>query len=358
MEIAIIMNSPLVSVVMPVYNRERYVGAAIESILAQTFTDFEFIIVDDGSTDHSVDVIKRFPDPRIRLIQMPKNQGISAARNAGNELARGEFIAVMDSDDIALPRRLEKEVSYMRKHPEVGLCGASNRRVDNAMQPLAKPLREFRALTEHEACRAELLFGMPFTQATFLARREVYRQLRYDPHWETAEDHAFLARAAQCTRLGGLREVLHLTRWHPERTTFLLAEGHKKRGLQNGFWMLSQIGLPLTEEERALWCTFCAPEEKNISCIELKAIDVLGQRILEANRASAFLDQKSLHDAIAKRWWHICRLASPHGKAVFATYNRSPLRWQGPLGVLYAARMATLCLGLGQGFKIEHWFWE
>jgi glycosyltransferase involved in cell wall biosynthesis len=292
----------MISVVMPVYNREKYVGAAIESILAQTFTDFEFIIVDDGSTDHSLDVVKSYPDPRIRLIQMPKNQGISAARNAGNELARGEFIAVMDSDDIALPRRLERQLAYLRKHPEVGLCGASNRRVDNVMQPLAKPLREFRALTEHEACRAELLFGMPFTQATFLARREVYRQLHYDPHWETAEDHAFLARAAQFTRLGGLREVLLLTRHHPERATLLQAEGHKKRCLHNGFWVLSQIGLPLTDEERALWGTFCTPEDKNVSCIELKSIDVLCQRILEANRTSAFLGQRSLHDTIARRW--------------------------------------------------------
>ena len=343
---------------MPVYNRERYVGAAIESILAQTFGDFEFIIVDDGSTDHSVDVIKRYRDPRLHLAQLPKNQGISAARNVGNELAQGKFIAVMDSDDIALPRRLEKELSYMCKHPEVGLCGASNRRVDNAMQPLAKPFREFRAKTQHEACRAELLFGMPFTQATFLARREVYLQVQYDPHWQTAEDHAFLARAAQRTRLGGLREVLYLYRRHLENITFLEAEEHKKRGLQNGFLVLSQIGMPLTDEVRALWGTFCMPEDKNITCTELEAIDALGQRILKANQASGYLDQQSLHAAIARRWWHLCRLVSHQGRDVFAIYSRSPLRWHGPLSALYAARMATLCLGLGRGFMIERWFWQ
>ena len=98
------------------------------------------------------------------------------------------------------------------------------------------------------------------------------------------------------------------------------------------------------------------PEGKKITCTELKAIDALGQRILETNQASAYLDQKSLHGAIARRWWHLCRLVSHQGRDVFAIYSRSPLRWQGPLRALYAARMATLYLGLGRGFKIECWF--
>ena len=106
------MNNPLVSVVMPVYNREMYVGAAIESILGQTFTDFELIIVDDGSTDQSVAIIQGYRDPRIRLIRFSQNKGVSAARNVGNHEARGEFIAVMDSDDIALPKRLEKQLAF------------------------------------------------------------------------------------------------------------------------------------------------------------------------------------------------------------------------------------------------------
>lgn len=345
------MDKPLVSVVMPVYNREKYVGAAIESILSQTYTNFEFIIVDDGSTDHSVEVIQSYRDPRIRLIQLPNNQGISAARNAGNELARGEFIAVMDSDDIALPQRLEKELAYLHKHPEIGLCGASFRYFDDISQRLSKPRPVIRAITQHEKCHVSLLFCLPFAHPTILVRREVYKQLQYSLQWETTEDRIFLACAAQFTRLGGLKEVLLLVRDHKERSIFAHNGKHKNRELQNGYWMLNQMGLFLPEEDRVLWNILCVPN-KNISIDELKAIDILGQRILVINQESSYLDQKHLQDTFARRWWNLCRLASPLGKEVFKIYCRSPLRYKGAVSALYALRMATLCLGIGREISL------
>ncbi len=114
-------KDPLVSVVMPTYNRADLLPRSILSILTQTYKNIEFIIVDDGSTDHSVALIKSFQrmDPRIRLIENKENMGISVSRNKGQAAAKGKYIAIQDSDDISWPTRLEKEVDFLEKHPDV-----------------------------------------------------------------------------------------------------------------------------------------------------------------------------------------------------------------------------------------------
>ena len=123
-------TNPIVSVVMPAYNVELYVEEAVRSILNQTFCDFEFIIVDDGSTDRTPEILRSFTDPRIRLLFNEKNEGNYPARNRGCRLARGKYIAVMDADDVALPERLEKQVRFMEGNPDVLACGTAYRLMD------------------------------------------------------------------------------------------------------------------------------------------------------------------------------------------------------------------------------------
>ena len=116
-------RDPKVTVLMPIYNGERYLGEAIDSILGQTLRDFELLIIDDGSTDGSRGIIESYSDSRINLVRNDCNLGLVATLNRGLELSRGDYIARMDCDDIALPTRLEKQVQYMDHNPEVGLCG-------------------------------------------------------------------------------------------------------------------------------------------------------------------------------------------------------------------------------------------
>lgn len=113
------MQKPLFSVLMPVYNGEKYLREAIDSILEQTLTDFEFLIIDDGSKDNSVQIINSYNDPRIRLVKNETNLGISKTLNRGIEMASAEFIARMDADDISYPARLQKQYDYLIKHPRV-----------------------------------------------------------------------------------------------------------------------------------------------------------------------------------------------------------------------------------------------
>lgn len=114
---------PEISVVLSVYNDAKYVGVAIESVLAQTFTDFELIIIDDASTDESLSIARDFADERIRIVENEENLGLTKSLNKGISLAQGKYIARMDSDDICLPTRFEKQVAYLDAHPDVGVCG-------------------------------------------------------------------------------------------------------------------------------------------------------------------------------------------------------------------------------------------
>ncbi len=112
------MNSPILTVVMPVYNGEKHIIEAIESVINQTFKDFELIIINDGSLDTSVEKILSIKDKRLRFIDLPKNKGIAYCRNLGIEESRGEFLAWTDCDDLNLPTRFEKQISFLENNPE------------------------------------------------------------------------------------------------------------------------------------------------------------------------------------------------------------------------------------------------
>ncbi len=125
--------APLVSVVMPVYNSEEYVAEAIESVLGQTFSDFEFIIVDDGSQDRSPEIIREYErrDERVRLLRQESNRGVSFARNRGIDASGSDIVAFMDSDDVSLPARLEQQVRFLQDNPEIGAVGICTKAVNH-----------------------------------------------------------------------------------------------------------------------------------------------------------------------------------------------------------------------------------
>jgi len=124
------MNKPRITALMTVFNGEKYIREAIESFLNQTYKDFEFLIIDDASVDSSRDIILSFKDPRIRLIANEKNIGFVSSLNKGLQLAKGEYIARIDADDISMPERLEKQLIFMENHPEVGLLGCWVENID------------------------------------------------------------------------------------------------------------------------------------------------------------------------------------------------------------------------------------
>ena len=215
---------PVVSVVMPVHNGAKYLREAIDSILNQTFRDFEFIIVDDGSTDESATILADYvrQDARVKVISQI-NAGITPSLNNGMRAARGEFLARMDCDDLSMPERFEKQVAYLRAHPDCVLVGSQAMMVD----PEGLPIRPKHDTSyDHAAIVAALLNkGWPIVHPTVMIRTAVMREIGgYDEQYRAVQDHDLFARLAERGQLANLPDILLHYRQHFNAISFAKAQ--------------------------------------------------------------------------------------------------------------------------------------
>lgn len=206
-------KSPNISVILPVYNAEKYISEAVESILAQTLPDFELILIDDGSTDGSGAILDSYAerDTRIRVYHQSQC-GLVAALNGGIDLARGEWIARMDADDIALPNRFAVQVKQLRD-AGADFCGGAV-----ACFGDGRPVWRYPEI--HEECGVRLLFDVPFAHPAVIGRRSAFQALRYDPACIGGEDYDLWQRAwAARYRFTNVREVVLRYRVHRNQTS-------------------------------------------------------------------------------------------------------------------------------------------
>lgn len=200
---------------MPVYNSERYLSQAIESILSQTYGHFEFLIFDDGSTDSSPQIIRRYAEADSRIIAAfsDANVGYVKHLNRGIEIAKGEFIARMDSDDISIPERLEKQVEYMLDKPETGIVGSSAVIIDCDGRKLGINYRE----SDPVLLKWITFFTNPFYHSSLLIRKDLFHRVgMYDVAMQPAEDRDMWVRAFYETEFGNIREPLIQYRVHDQ----------------------------------------------------------------------------------------------------------------------------------------------
>jgi glycosyltransferase involved in cell wall biosynthesis len=216
-----------VSVLMCVYNGESYLREAVNSILTQTFTDFEFIIIDDGSTDSTATILAEYEPKDARLcIHHQTNQGLIASLNKGLELAQGKYIARMDADDVSLPERLAKQVDFLETHPEIDVLGTGVQILDgsgNTSPTLQSP-------TGPDVLRWCLCFFSPITHPTVMMRRQIVKRVGgYSPDMLYAEDYDLWRRLSCVTRLSNLQDVLLHLRRHDAN----VSNRHASEQLQN-----------------------------------------------------------------------------------------------------------------------------
>lgn len=239
-------GSPRVSVVIPVYNRAHYVRTAIDSILAQTFTDFELLVIDDGSSDNTCDVVHSYADPRVQLIRNEENLGIPVTRNRGLALARGEYMAILDSDDYAYPKRLAKQVAFLDAHPDHVVVGAWAAWMDSDGQPLKKVKR--RPVNAEDAA-ATLIFRSCLQQSAVMGRTEVLRRYGYREDFDMSSDFELWVRLAEHHKIANLAEPLVSYRVHGGRTTRQKATRVVERQRAIFRYQLDELGLSYDEKD-------------------------------------------------------------------------------------------------------------
>lgn len=213
---------PPVTVILPVFNEARFLRAAVDSILAQTFEHFELIVVDDGSTDDSLTVLSRVRDRRLRILSNGVNLGITTALNHGLAVARGRYLARMDADDIALPDRLARQVAFLDAHPEIGIVGSARTLIDEDDRIVG----ESTPPPDDLSIRWKCLLGNPFGHPTVMLRRCLltvhclwYREVK------RAEDYDLWPRLLAHTKGANLRQPLLRYRLR-ERNTMTRRQQH------------------------------------------------------------------------------------------------------------------------------------
>jgi glycosyltransferase involved in cell wall biosynthesis len=202
---------PAVSVVMAVCNAEPWLVEAVDSVLGQTFGDFELIAIDDGSVDATPAILKSYRDPRLRVITQHQS-GQTPALNHGLRVARGALIARMDGDDVCLPERFARQVAFLKAHPEVGLLGTACREISAS----GEVLRTITPPSDDRALRRVLIRLNPFTHSSMMFRRSVLEESGwYDERFIVAQDYDLWLRMSGLTRLASLDEPLVLRRLAP-----------------------------------------------------------------------------------------------------------------------------------------------
>lgn len=210
-------SSPLVSAVIATWNYERYIEECVSSLLRQTLEDFELIVVDDGSTDATAEIVARFQDPRIRY-EPRSHQGVASAVNHGLDLARGRYVARMDADDVAHPERFARQVAFLEAHEDVGIVGSNYMGIDaNGRGNGAWSNYEENDLQ----IRWSLIFSNPFAQPTVMLRRAVLEKhgLRYDETFRAAIDQELWTRLLAVTKAANLPQYLLAYRRHAAQIT-------------------------------------------------------------------------------------------------------------------------------------------
>lgn len=284
---------PRVSVVMPAYNAEKYIDEAIESILSQTFSDFEFIIINDGSSDNTKSIIQSFCDNRILYLENECNLGIVDTLNKGLKCATGKYIARMDADDIAMPERIEKQFYYMEHDVSIGVLGTGTRIFGEGIQS-----RDTHSSLNSDKLKADLLFSTCICHPSVMIRREVLDNyhIKYDPRFKGAEDYKLWWDIVQVSRIGCLPEPLHCYRIHPDQITQVKDEKYKKLLSDMLDVRMNTMNVSLSETEKESFLTYCMGDYQNFTETKMtKYIDLL-DRIIKKNKETAFFNQNRLRE--------------------------------------------------------------
>jgi glycosyltransferase involved in cell wall biosynthesis len=311
---------PRVTVFTPVHNRERTLRATIDSVLAQTYGDFELLLVDDGSKDKSIEIARSFSDPRVRLVVHEQNQGIPKTRNHGLELARGEFLAILDSDDLAAPTRLAYQVDFLVRHPEIAAVGSWLTRIDAQGRSRGFIVRP----THPDDVRAHILFVSCFKNPAMMARTAVLRRFRYREEFVYCQDIDLWGRISEQHRLANLPRFLTRYRSGGEsRRDEALGFRLKMRAARE---LLSALGVGFDDEDLARHVRL-----RNVAGFEPDAefmdwLDDWLVRILEQNRRTRSYPEPHFTHAATERWLLVAMRAMAHRSVSLRRILRAPLR--------------------------------
>jgi glycosyltransferase involved in cell wall biosynthesis len=315
------MNAPAVTVLMPARNAGATLREALESVCAQTFRDFELLVIDDASEDRTPEILAAWRDPRLRVLRNDERRKLAGALNRGLDEAQGELVARMDADDRMRPDRLARQVSFLARHPDIACCGGWARTFgDGARKTLEYP-------ADPEAIRAFALFYTPFAHPTVMFRRERFARegLRYDGSFYPTEDYELWSRTVFRFPCANLPRVLLDYRVHARSMTGGEWSDMDAQTVRVQAGILARLGIEPSDEESRL---HRAASLGQLPAVAASFARVEGwlSRLEEANRERCLVESDALLDVLNDVWFRTAMSAVREmGGAAWDAYRASRL---------------------------------
>lgn len=293
---------PKITVLMSAFNSEEYINEAIDSILNQTFSDFEFIIIDDGSTDNSLKIIECYQDSRIRLIKNEINIGLTNSLIKGIQNARGKYLARMDADDISINDRLEKQFNFLEKNKHISIVGSYVLFFDKQGQEVLG-----KAPLTHEEIIVELLLGYTLFHPSVMIRLSDLSNhgLNYNPHYIYSQDFDLWTRASRVLKLANLKSPLIKMREHSKKISRALNDKQRMFSDEVRMKQLKELKINYTPLELVAFNKMGSSDSLfNIS--ELVALESILSKIEKANHKQKIFDPKTLKESSSYKMRELC----------------------------------------------------
>lgn len=310
--------APQVTVIMPVFNAERYLKAAIDSVLNQTFQNIELLLINDGSTDGSKHLIESYLDPRIRLLDNGANRGLIYSRNRGLAEAKGHMVALLDSDDVAIPDRIALQYDYMSKNPRLTMTGGHAAVIDATDSPTGEI---YKMPVGSSEIQVELLFRNVFVNSTVMYRKEAVQQIGGYKGSGFCEDYHLAFRLAERYPIDNLDEVLVQYRLHDHNISgekdHLMLEGE----LEIVRYMHQRLDIPTSNLLQKTHLSFI----RRLSDFQpqLESYFLLFKEIKLGNQRTGLFPQEKLNRELFGKWYELIRKS--RSKKSLSLFFRKPL---------------------------------
>lgn len=305
---------------MPVFNGQKYLRNSIDSILNQTYKNFEFIIINDGSTDATQSIILSYKDIRIRYIKNDTNLGLIHTLNTSIKLAKGNYIARMDADDISLPNRLQHQLEFMLLNPNVGVCGCNYYQFSGLIK------KHNTAFYKHDEILGYMLFNSSIIHPSLLIKKEVLQNYSpvFDSNYKHAEDFELWAKLIFTTKFSAIKTTEFQYRLHKAQVTTV----HKTEQINSANkvrkTMLQKAGFIFSESEFKTHCKIGSSQLFK-SITELQHVEDWLKKLLEQNKTLQIIDELIFNNIIGKQWYDSCGNTSLGIKA-YNLYFKSQLK--------------------------------
>ncbi|MBA2611551.1 MAG: glycosyltransferase family 2 protein [Bacteroidetes bacterium] len=313
-----------ISVIMAAYNAEEFISVAIDSILNQSFRNFEFIIINDASTDRTLSIINTYNDERIKIITNQKNCGLAVSLNIGIRAATGKYIARMDADDISDLSRFEKQYQFLEENPEIDVCAT-------AMQLFGTENNiSGNDVSTDDEIKAELIWGCPTNHATMLMRLDKIKKynLFYDETFGVGQDWKFWYDVKNYVKIFNFIEPLYLYRRGEQNVTVQFKDKSRERSLRMHKILLADLAIPFTDEDLKIHQFINGLFSLTPSPDNVKKAKFWLKKILLQNKIIKKYEEKTFEATALKKWNHLFFLIVPYGhNTVFKYFLVTGIRW-------------------------------